>query len=55
MLDEKITKKLFNESVLNEKIKGEVKKLSTKAELKAEQDKIVILQELDLSIFIDQR
>ena len=45
----KITqKKLVNEYDLNEKIKS----LSTKAELKAEQDKIIELQTFDLSLFI---
>ena len=43
----KITQK--NEYELNEKIKS----LSTKAELKAEQYKIIELQTYDLSLFID--
>ena len=49
ILDAKITaKKLVNQSGLNEKIKTleakeEIKKIATKAELKAEQDKIVKL------------
>ena len=56
----KITaKKLINEPGLNEKIKlptkEKMKKLVTKAELKAEQDKRVKLQTYDLSLFIGQR
>ena len=51
-LDAKITqKKLVNEYDLNEKIKT----LATKAELKAEEDKMVELQTYDLSLFISQR
>ena len=59
-LDAKITqKKLVNESDIDEKIKTlaskeETKALVTKAELKAEQDKIVKLQTYDLSPFIGQ-
>ena len=50
---------LFNETALNEKIKTattkeERKKIATKAELKAEQDKRVKLQTYNLSLFIDQ-
>ena len=46
----KITQKnLVNEYELNAKIKS----LSTKAELKAEQYKIIELQTYDLSLFID--
>ena len=59
-LDAKITqKKLVNESGIDEKIKTlaskeETKALVTKAELIAEQDKIVKLQTYDLSSFIGQ-
>ena len=58
--DAKITwkNKLVNEFGLNEKIKTlateEIKTLATKAELKAEQDKIVKLQTYDLSLCIGQ-
>ena len=58
--DAKITqKRLVNESDLNEKIKTlatieEIKTLARKAELKAEQDKIVKDQPYDLSLFIVQ-
>ena len=60
ILDAKITtKKVVNESGLNEKIKilatkEEIKRLVTKAELRAEQAKIVKLQTYDLSLFIGQ-
>ena len=59
-LDSKITqKKLINEYDLNEKIKKisnkrKIKTLATKAELKAEQDKIIKLQTYDLRLFIGQ-
>ena len=59
ILDEKITKKLVNESGLDEKIKTlatkeEIKALATNAELKAEQDKVVKLQAYDLILFVGQ-
>ena len=59
IFDKKITaKKLVNESGLNEKIKTAIKEernqLARKAELKAEQDKIVKIQTYDLSLFIGQ-
>ena len=56
-LNGKITAtKLVNQSGLNKMVKpltkeAEIKKLATKAELKAEQDKIVKLQTYDLSLF----
>ena len=54
-LDATITKKkLINESDLDRKIKEEITTLATKAELKAEQDKMVKLQTYDLSLFIGQ-
>ena len=60
ILDAKITaKKLVNESGLNVKIKTlatkeEMKKLATKAKLKAERDEIIKLQTYDLSLFIGE-
>ena len=56
-LNGKITAtKLVNQSGLNKMVKpltkeAEIKKLATKAELKAEQDKIVKLQTYDLDLF----
>ena len=53
-------KKIVNEFSLNKKIKTlaqtkkEIKKLATKAKLKAEEDKIVNFQTNDFSIFISQ-
>ena len=53
-------KKIVNEFSLNKKIKTlaqtkkEIKKLATKAKLKAEEDKIVNFQTNDFSIFIGQ-
>ena len=49
-------KKLVNKSGLNEMILAtkEEKKIETKAELKAEQDKTVKLHTYDLSLFIGQ-
>ena len=53
--DAKITqKKLAYESDLDRKIKEEIKTVATKAEFKAEEDKIVKLQTFDLSLFIGQ-
>ena len=60
ILHKKITsEKVVNESILNEEIKTWVTKeemgtLTTKAELKAEQGKIVKLQTYDWSLFISQ-
>ena len=45
---------MVNESNLNDKIKEKIKTLATKAELKAEQNKIVKLQIYDSSLFIGQ-
>ena len=45
---------MVNESNLNDKIKEKIKTLATKAELKAEQDKIVKLQISDSSLFISK-
>ena len=45
---------MVNESDLHDKIKEKIKTLATKAELKAEQNKIVKLQIFDSSLFIGQ-
>ena len=53
IIDAKLTaKRLINESVLVTKEK--IKQLTTKAEFKTEQDKIVALQIYDLGLFISQ-
>ena len=53
IIDAKLTaKRLINESVLVAKEK--IKQLTTKAEFKTEQDKIVALQIYDLGLFISQ-
>ena len=44
----------MNEKIKTLPTKDEIKRLATKAELKAEQDKIVKLQTYDLSVFIGQ-
>ena len=53
IINAKLTaKRLINESVLVTKEK--IKQLTTKAEFKTEQDKIVALQIYDLGLFISQ-
>ena len=53
IIDAKLTaKRLINEFVLVTKEK--IKQLTTKAEFKTEQDKIVALQIYDLGLFISQ-